>query len=76
MEDCEDKMASWNDGVSKQLTEYFEQIGEFGECAIEAIQEQIDLEVDKLVKQLETTTPKGATLGLLNSLRKVSHTKK
>jgi hypothetical protein len=63
-------MASWNDGVSKQLSEYFEQIGEYGEFAIEAIQEQIDLETEKLVSQLEQTTPRGPTLGLLNSLRK------
>ena len=63
-------MASWNDGVSKQLAEYFEQIGEYGEFAIEAIQEQIDIETEKLVAQLESTTPRGQTLGLLNSLRK------
>ena len=63
-------MASWNDGVSKQLAEYFEQISDYGEYAIEAIQEQIDLEVENLIKQLESTTPRGATLGLLNSLKK------
>lgn len=63
-------MASWNDGVSKQLAEYFEQIAEFGDYAIEALQEQIDIEVDNLMKQLESSTPRGQTLGLLNSLRK------
>lgn len=62
-------MASWNDGVSKQLSEYFEQLSDYGEYAIEAVKEQIDIEVEKLVKQLESTTPRGATLGLLNSLR-------
>ena len=62
-------MASWNDGVSKQLSEYFEEISEYGDYAIEAIKEQIDLEVDKLVNVLEQTTPRGATLGLLNSIR-------
>ena len=62
-------MASWNDGVSKQLTEYFEELGNYGDYAIEAIKEQIDIEVEKLVNQLEQTTPRGATLGLLNSLR-------
>ena len=62
-------MASWNDGVSKQLSEYFEQLADYGEYAIEAVKEQIDIEVEKLVKQLEATTPRGATLGLLNSLR-------
>lgn len=63
-------MSSWNDGVSKQLEEYFEQIADYGEFAIKAVQEQIDIEVEKLVKQLEETTPRGPTLGLLNSLRK------
>lgn len=63
-------MASWNDGVSKQLAEYFEEVSEFGNLAIEAIQEQIDIETEKLVRQLEETTPRGRTLGLLNSLRK------
>lgn len=62
-------MASWNDGVSKQLSEYFEEISDFGDKAIEAIQEQIDIEVEKLVKVLGETTPRGATLGLLNSIR-------
>lgn len=62
-------MASWNDGVSKQLSEYFEQISEYGEYAIEAIKEQIDIEVEKLMRTLEETTPRGKTLGLLNSLR-------
>src|SRR5574344_1804317 len=63
-------MASWNDGVSKQLADYFESIGEYSEFAVNAIKEQIDIETEKLVLQLEQTTPRGATLGLLNSLRK------
>lgn len=62
-------MASWNDGVSKQLAEYFEEISSLGDYAIEAIQEQIDIEVENLIKVLESTTPRGATLGLLNSIR-------
>mgnify|MGYP006921155950 FL=1 len=60
---------AWNDGVSKELEEYFNNIGTFGDKAIEAVKEQIDIEVNKLVLQLESTTPRGATLGLLNSLR-------
>ena len=60
---------AWNDGVTKELKEYFDEIGSYGELAVEAIQEQVDIEVHKLVLQLEATTPKGATLGLLNSLR-------
>lgn len=63
-------MAGWNDGISKQLADYFEEISGFGDLAIEAIQEQIDIETEKLVRQLEETTPRGPTLGLLNSLRK------
>ena len=63
-------MASWNDGVSKQLADYFESLGEYSEFAVNAIKEQIDIETEKLVLQLEQTTPRGATLGLLNSLRK------
>lgn len=60
---------AWNDGVSKELEEYFNNIGTFGDKAIEAMKEQIDIEVNKLILQLESTTPRGATLGLLNSLR-------
>ena len=60
---------AWNDGVSKELEEYFNNIGTFGDKAIEAVKEQIDIEVNKLVLQLESTTPRGATLGLLNSLK-------
>lgn len=60
---------AWNDGVSKELEEYFNNIGTFGDKAIEAVKEQIDIEVNKLILQLESTTPRGATLGLLNSLK-------
>lgn len=63
-------MSGWNDGVSKQLAEYFEELADFGDYAVQAVQEQVDLEVEKLINQLEQTTPKGATLGLLNSLKK------
>lgn len=62
-------MASWNDGVSKQLTEYFEELADFGDLAVQAVQEQIDIEVEKLMTQLEATTPRGKTWGLVNSLR-------
>lgn len=58
------------DGVSKQLTDYFEGIKGKGEMAIQAIQEQVDIEAEEVRRALETTAPKGATLGLLNSLRK------
>ena len=63
-------MSGWNDGVSKQLAEYFEDLAEFGDYAVQAVQEQVDLEVEKLINQLEQTTPRVATLGLLNSIKK------
>jgi len=62
---------SWNDGVSKELNDYFESLGKKSEMAVEALQEQIDIEAEEIRKELEATAPKGATLGLLNSLTKV-----
>lgn len=61
---------SWNDGISKELDDYFNQLSEYGDLAIKSIKEQIDIEVDNLFSQLESTTPRGETLGLVNSLRK------
>ena len=61
---------SWNDGISKELDDYFNQLSEYGDLAIESIKEQIDIEVENLFSQLESTTPRGKTLGLVNSLRK------
>ena len=61
---------SWNDGINKEMSEYFNSITEKTEQAVEAIKEQIDIEAEEFRKQLEQTAPKGATLGLLNSLRK------
>ena len=65
---------AWADGISKQLTEYFESIREYGEKAIEVIKEQIDLEVEIVRAELERTAPQGATLGLLQSLTKAKLT--
>ena len=61
---------SWNDGINKEMSEYFNSLTEQTEQAVEAIKEQIDIEAEEFRKQLEQTAPKGATLGLLNSLRK------
>ena len=61
---------SWNDGINKEMSEYFNSLTEKTEQAVEAIKEQIDIEAEEFRKQLEQTAPKGATLGLLNSLRK------
>ena len=65
---------AWNDGISKQLNDYFESIKEYGEMAIKIIQEQIDIEVDIVRAELEQTAPRGATLKLLNSLTKAQIT--
>ena len=67
---------SWNDGISKELSDYFEKIAQHGDKAIEAIQEQVDIEAEVVRRELEQTAPKGATLGLLNSLSKVRLTAK
>jgi len=60
---------SWNDGVSKQLADYFESLAEFGDLAIEAIKEQVDIEVAKVLDELERSTPQGQTHGLIRSLK-------
>jgi hypothetical protein len=60
----------WNDGISKELSDYFNSLQEKGQQAIVALQEQIDIEAEEFRRELERTVPKGATLGLLNSLRK------
>jgi len=62
---------SWNDGISKELNDYFESLSKHGEKAIEAIQEQVDIEAESVRAELEQTAPRGATLGLLKSLTKV-----
>ena len=60
---------SWNDGVSKQLADYFENISKFGDLAIEAIKEQVDIEVRTVLDSLERSTPQGQTKGLIMSLK-------
>ena len=62
---------AWNDGVSKELSDYFEALRQKSETAIEAIQEQVDIEAELVRSELERTAPRGATLGLLKSLSKV-----
>jgi hypothetical protein len=62
---------SWNDGVSKELNDYFESLGKKSEMAVEALQEQIDIEAEEIRKELEATAPKGATFRLLNSPTKI-----
>ena len=60
---------SWNDGVSKQLNDYFESLAKFGDLAVEAIKEQVDIEVQKVLSEMERNTPQGQTLGLIRSLK-------
>jgi Iap family predicted aminopeptidase len=62
---------AWNDGISKELNNYLESVSKHAETAVEAIKEQIDIEAELVRTELEQNTPRGATLGLLSSLRKV-----
>lgn len=61
---------AWNDGISKEIGDYFERLESNIDQAVDAIKEQIDIEAESFRKQMEQTAPKGETLGLLNSLRK------
>lgn len=62
-------MSGWNDGISKQLSDYFDNLATFGDLAVEAIKEQVDIEVKKVLDELERTTPQGQTHGLIMSLK-------
>lgn len=62
-------MSGWNDGISKQLNDYFDNLSTFGDLAIEAIKEQVDIEVAKVLDELERSTPVGQTHGLITSLK-------
>jgi len=66
----------WNDGVTKELSEFLESVGTVGAKSIEAIKTQIDIEAEAVHKQLLSmgSTPRGVTLGLINSLVKVEVT--
>jgi len=65
---------SWNDGITKELSEYFTALSQKSEQAIEAIGQQIDIEAEVIRQELEQTAPRGATLGLLGSLTKLKLT--
>ncbi len=67
---------AWNDGISKEIGEYFEKIEANIDQAVDAIKEQVDIEAEDFRKEMELTAPRGATLGLLNSLRKTKIIKK
>ncbi|MGI6593699.1 MAG: HK97 gp10 family phage protein [Christensenellales bacterium] len=58
------------DGVTKQLSEYFKQLEQVGDKAIEAIKEQIDIEAESVEKEIRANTPIGKTGGLASSFTK------
>lgn len=57
------------DGVTKQLSEYFKQLEQVGDKAIEAIKEQIDIEAESVEKEIRENTPR-KTGGLASSFTK------
>lgn len=57
------------DGVTKELKNYFKSLETLGDKAIQSIKEQIDIESEKLEKELISITPTN-TGGLKNSLTK------
>lgn len=67
-------MSDYNDGLTAQLAEYFEELKTVGDKAVEAIKEQIDIEADAVEKELENNTPED-TGGLKASLRRTTITK-
>lgn len=58
------------DGVTKQLSEYFKQLEQVGDKAIDSIKEQIDIEAESVEKEIRANTPIGKTGGLANSFTK------
>lgn len=58
------------DGVTKQLSEYFKQLEQMGDKAIEAIKDQIDIEAESVEIEIRENTPIGKTGGLASSFTK------
>jgi len=58
-------------GVTKQLDDYFKELEQIGNFAIESIKEQIDIETDKVETLLQTNTPT-KTGGLKKSLTRTA----
>lgn len=58
-----------NDGITKQLQDYFDSIAEVGEMAVDALKEQIDIETDGVERELAGNTPEN-TGGLKSSLKR------
>lgn len=60
----------WNDGVTKELSDFLENLHDVGKIAIDSVKAQVDEESDKLVAALDSSTPEGKTGGLRASLKK------
>ena len=60
----------WNDGISKQISDYFETLIDKSALVEQAVKEQIDIEAETVLSELEKAAPRGQTLGLLKSLKK------
>ena len=59
------------DGITKQVSEFFDRIEDFSDMAIIALKEQIDIEANAVFEEIKTGTPE-KTGGLKNSLIKTS----
>jgi len=68
-------MSDYNDGITKVLGDYFEELGKVGDIAVEALKEQIDVEANGVERDLTNNTPEGETGGLKASLRKTEISK-
>ena len=64
---------SWNDGVTKELADYLESVGNMAGKSKEAIKQQVDIEAEALRAQLLKTTPRRYG-NLVRSLSKVEVT--
>jgi len=61
---------SWNDGATKELGNFFDNLSRVGDVAVGAVKAQIDDEADRVHAELERTVPRGETGGLAKSLTK------
>jgi len=63
-------VSDYNDGLTKALGDYFEELSSVGDTAVEALKEQIDIEADGVERELIDNTPEGETGGLKASFRR------
>lgn len=50
-------MSNYNDGLTEAFGDYFERLQKVGDIAVEAIKEQIDIETDRVERDLMDNTP-------------------